>query len=105
MDRLAVDLPTLMSERLVLEPLSRSHSAGMFDMWREPEVCRFSRLAEDFEGYLIALPAVSVADSDKIIDFFVRGCAAGTWFRWALLTRAGGQFIGAAGFNSLGACS
>jgi ribosomal-protein-alanine N-acetyltransferase len=77
----------------------------MFAMWREPDVCRYAGPAEDFERRPIVLPAESPVDSDKIIDFFVRGCAAGTWFRWALLSRNDGQFIGAAGFNSLGACS
>lgn len=101
----ALALPVLISERLVLEPLSFDHSAGMFSIWREPEVCRFSGLAYDFEGRRIDLPAISADDSDKIIDFFLRSRAEGTRCRWALITRTEGEFVGMAGFNSLGVCS
>lgn len=97
--------PTLVSERLVLEPLSRRHSAGMFAMWRRSEVCRYSGPAQDAEGRPIALPATCADDSDRIIDFFLRRVAQGAGFRWALITRTEGQFVGTAGFNSLGACA
>lgn len=56
-------LPTLSSPRLLLEPLSLDHSAGMFSMWREPAVCRFSGVAYDSEGRRIGLPATSAAES------------------------------------------
>ncbi|MDI1365402.1 MAG: GNAT family N-acetyltransferase [bacterium] len=97
--------PTLTTERLILEPLSIAHSAGMFSMWRDPEVCRFSGPANDVEGRPIRLPAICANDSDKIIEFFLQGLAEGRGFRWALISRAEGQFVGTAGFNSLGACS
>ena len=61
--------------------------------------------AYDYAHRPIPLPARSPADSDKIIDFFVRSAAEGTRFRWALLTRADGLFVGAAGFNTLRRCS
>jgi len=101
----ATCVPTLSSERLILEPLSFDHSAGMFSLWSEPEVCRFSGAAKDFEGRPIALPAKSPADSDRIIDFFQRQCAEGAGFRWALITQGKGRFVGTAGFNRLGPCS
>jgi ribosomal-protein-alanine N-acetyltransferase len=98
-------VPTLTSERLILEPLSLAHSAGMFSMWRERDVCRFSGPVRDFDGLPIALPAENPADSDRIIDFFLRSRAEGTRLRWALITRDEGRFVGATGFNSLGSCS
>ena len=57
------------------------------------------------DGQPIRLPAVTPPDSDKIIDFFLHGAARGERFRWAVLTKAERRFIGAVGFNALGACS
>jgi ribosomal-protein-alanine N-acetyltransferase len=101
----ALVAPTLLTERLVLEPLTLAHSAGMFAMWSHPEVCRHSGPAHDIGGRPIRLPAQSAADSDKIIAFFLHGAAAGVRFRWAMLTRDEGAFAGAVGFNRLGGCS
>jgi len=98
-------VPVLTSARIVLEPLSAAHGAGMFAMWSQAEVCRYAGAAFDLDGAPIRLPAVTPADSDKIIEFFVAGAAAGTRFRWALLTMPGRAFAGAAGFNALGRCS
>jgi ribosomal-protein-alanine N-acetyltransferase len=98
-----VIVPTLATARLVLEPLSFAHSAGMFAMWSRAEVCRYSGPAEDYDGRPIRLPAETAADSDGIIDFFVRSAADGTRFRWAM--RLDGEFVGAIGFNGLGPCS
>ena len=103
--RPALTVPTLTTKRLTLEPLSRAHSAGMFALWSHAEVCRYSGPAHDVDGQPITLPAEAPSDSDKIIDFFVAGAASGDRFRWAMLTKAEGQFVGAAGFNALGACS
>lgn len=88
-----------------MTPLSQAHSAGMFELWSRQEVCRYSGPAYDYEQRPIPLPARTPADSDRIIDFFVRSAADGARFRWALLTRAAGRFVGAAGFNTLRRCS
>jgi ribosomal-protein-alanine N-acetyltransferase len=96
-------IPKLSTARLTLEPLSLAHSAGMFAMWSRPEVCRYSGPAADYEGQPIRLPANTAADSDEIIEFFVRSAAEGTRLRWAMLL--GGAFVGAIGFNALGPCS
>jgi ribosomal-protein-alanine N-acetyltransferase len=98
-----VIVPTLATTRLVLEPLGFAHSAGMFAMWSQAEVCRYSGPAADYDGAPIRLPAETCADSDGIIDFFVRSAAEGTRFRWAM--RLDGAFVGAIGFNALGPCS
>lgn len=103
--RKALTVPTLMSERLILQPLSATHSSGMFAMWSQAAVCEYSGAAFDQYGEPITLPAETPADSDKIIDFFVRSAANGTRFRWALVSASGGEFVGAAGFNALGPCS
>ncbi len=101
----SLEVPVLRTERLRLEPLSRMHSGGMFALWREPEVCAFSGTARDLRGEPITLPARSPADSDKILEFFLHGAAEGTRFRWAVIMHADEAFVGAVGFNSLGACS
>jgi len=93
--------PTLRTDRLLLEPLGRHHSEGMFLLWSRKEVCRYSGPAEDWEGNAIDLPAASPADSDRIIDFFERMAAAGRGFRWALVMQGGREFVGAIGFNCL----
>lgn len=94
-------VPTVHTERLRLEPLDRRHSDGMFQMWSDPEVCRYSGPAVDISGGTITLPAESSDDSDKIIDFFLSRSEDGTGFRWAVISRYSKTFLGAIGFNSL----
>ena len=81
------------------------HSQGMFDLWSKPEVCEHSGPAEDFNGNPIRLPAEEAADSDKIIDFFIRYQRRSEKVRWAMMNEEGTKFIGALGFNSIGQCS
>ena len=99
-----LQIPTLRTARLRLEPLTVAHSAGMFALWSREEVCRYSGPAVDADGLSIALPAPSPVESDRIIDFLVRRAAAGLGFRWAMMTAPDGTFIGALGFNHLGLC-
>lgn len=100
---MAVD--ELETERLVLEPLSLSHSAGMFNLWSDPEVCRYSGPIHDIEGRVIPSPVRTSSDSDRIIDFWIRAQSDGWGFRWALCERSSGVFIGTTGFNALGLCA
>eukprot|EP01041_Mallomonas_annulata_P025788 gene25788-biopygen18591 len=93
----ALQIPTLRTRRLRLEPLSAAHSGGMFALWSQEEVCRFSGSAEDANGLPITLPAACPEDSDRIIDFFVRRADAGLRFRWAMIAEPDGLFIGALG--------
>ena len=97
-------IPTLKTDRLLLEPLSLAHSAGMFATFSREEVTRYSGPAADLSGAPIRLPAQTSDDSDKIISFFLKGAADGQRFRWAMRTFADGAFVGAVGFNHLGAC-
>lgn len=100
-----MDLETLRTKRLILEPLSMNHSLGMFDLWSKAVVCEYSGSAEDFNGNPIRLPAVVAADSDKIIDFFLQYQRRSEKARWAMMIEEGRHFIGALGFNSIGQCS
>lgn len=98
-------IPTLATARLRLEPLTLAHSAGMFALWSEPQVCRYSGPAFDLSGAPIRLPALTPDDSDAIIIFFLKGASDGVRFRWAMRRLADDAFVGAIGFNSLGACA
>ena len=100
----ALALPTLSTARLILEPLTLAHSAGMFATFSREEVTRYSGPAADLNGAPIRLPAETPEDSDRIIVFFLKGAADGERFRWAVRTRDDGAFVGAIGFNHLGAC-
>lgn len=97
-----MNVPTVQTERLRLEPLDRRHSDGMFQMWSDPEVCRHSGPAVDVSGQPITLPADCPEDSDRIIEFFLSRSEEGTGFRWAVVSRDTGVFVGSVGFNSLG---
>lgn len=97
----ALHIPILRTERLVLEPLAPSHSRGMFALWSQELVCRHAGPAHDVHGAPIPLPAASAADSDRILDFFVRRAARGEGFRWAVIDAEDGGFVGAVGFNHL----
>jgi RimJ/RimL family protein N-acetyltransferase len=77
----------------------------MFELWREPAVCEFSGPAVDSLGAVISLPAASRAESDRLLDYWLDRARAGSGFRWAVVGRGQGDFVGAIGFNSLGPSS
>jgi RimJ/RimL family protein N-acetyltransferase len=99
-----LDVSVISLERIRLEPLSLSHSEGMFELWSEPRVCEHSGTAMDSLGHPIQLPAESASESDRLIHFWLDRAELGTGFRWAVLMLGTGKFIGAVGFNSLGDC-
>jgi ribosomal-protein-alanine N-acetyltransferase len=74
----------------------------MYNLWSQPEVCEYAGDAVDVSGSPIRLPAKSINDSNKIIEFFTFRQGAGTGFRWAAMTKASSTFAGTLGFNSLG---
>jgi len=96
-----MNITTMISTRLRLEPLTHAHSQGMFELWSEPEVCRYAGSASDLNGNEVQLPAVSTADSDAIIEFFLHHQSLGNGCRWAVI-RDDEEFLGIVGFNSLG---
>lgn len=98
-------IPTLATERLKMEPISLVHSQGMYDLWADASVCKYSGTVKDYRGNAINTPVASHNESDLIIDFWLRAVADGWGFRWAiLLLDADNTFIGTVGFNSLTAC-
>ena len=99
---MSLEFPELVTSRLVLEPLAARHADGMFALWREPEVCRYSGEAHDLRGELIPLPAATPEASGRILEFWVVRAGRGDGVRWAALDGDGREFVGAVGFNSLG---
>ena len=98
-------VPVLTTARLVMEPLSMAHGDGMFALFADPEVCRYSGRARDREGHEIVLPLARREDGERIIGLFLAGVAQGWGFRWAVLRRGDRRFMGAVGFNRLGEVS
>ena len=100
-----LDIPVLATPRLRLEPLSMDHSDGMFDMWRRPDVQRYSGPAQDENRVEIDLPATSSSDSDRLIRFWLKAAEDGWGFRWGIVLLEEDAFVGHIGFNSLHLCS
>jgi len=100
-----LQIPILKTKRLNLEPLSKEHSDGMFQMWRNSKVQLHSGMALDENGIEIDLPAKTSTDSDRLISFWLKAAAKGWGFRWAVLLAKNSTFIGHIGFNSLSECS
>ena len=92
-------IPTLKTHRLTMSPISMAHSLGMFELWADDYVCKYSGKVEDYEGHLIETPVKSYLQSDLIIDFWQKAILDEWGFRWAVLLE--GQFVGIVGFNSL----
>ncbi len=97
-------IPTLESARLRLVPLSRADSEGMFALFSRAEVCRYSGPAQDLEGREIPLPVTHRDGSDRLLDYWLARAREGSGFRWALHRRPETAFVGAVGFNQVGAC-
>ena len=102
---MGLQIPNLEGRRLRLEPLARSHSTGMFELWRDPAVCEHSGPALDSRGQPIRLPAASHRDSDRLLEYWLDRARDRTGLRWAVVLADRSEFAGAVGFNSLGACS
>jgi RimJ/RimL family protein N-acetyltransferase len=101
----AVSVPTSEGDRVRLEPLCSLHSIGMFDLWRESAVCEYSGPAFDSAGRPIEHPAKYRTESDRLLQYWLVRARAGTGFRWAVIGLDGSEFMGAVGFNRLGASS
>jgi len=98
-------IPILITKRLVMKPFKSEHSLGLFELLSSAEVCKYSGSAYDLVGKPIQLPAQTTSDSDKVLDFFIQHQSRSVRFRWAILSKSNNEFLGAIGFNSLGACS
>jgi len=100
-----LNIPGLTTRRLRLEPLSTDHASGMFRLWSDPEVCRYSGVVRDYAGNSIDMPAATSAESDLIVDFWIRAARDGWGFRWAVMIADGNGFAGTVGFNTLTDCA
>lgn len=106
MNEIRLHIPTVSTQRLRLDPISLEHSKGMFDLWSDACVCRYSGTVTDYDRNVIEMPAASRAESDRVIDFWLKAAIDGWGFRWAvLLAGAEDAFAGIVGFNSLLDCS
>lgn len=56
---------------------------------------------QDYEGNRIATPVTDSAESDRIIDFWLKAAQAGWGVRWAVSDKHTNEFLGTIGFNSL----
>ena len=98
-----LNIPVMATKRLVFRPITMADSAGMFELWSDAAVCQYSGIVRDYDGNVIAMPAASIDDSDRIIDFWIRARADGWGFRWSVILDQ--AFAGTVGFNSLGVCA
>ena len=105
MTKVPITIPALATGRLSMVPLALIHSRLMFDLWSDPDVCRYSGIVSDYEGKQLPMPAATIAVSDKIVDFWQRASADGWGFRWAILEPETYTPIGIVGFNGLGLAS
>ncbi|MEQ8734877.1 MAG: GNAT family N-acetyltransferase [Rhodospirillaceae bacterium] len=95
-----------MTSRLTLEPLSFAHSHGMFQLWSDADVCKYVGPVKDYAGAPIHMPVTTSANSDRIIDFWIKAAKDGWGFRWAVLTcEPDCAFTGIVGFNTLKPCA
>lgn len=82
------------------------HSQGMFDLWSDADVCKFSGTVTDHDRNVIEMPAATPVQSDLIIEFWLMAATDGWGFRWAvLLPDSEDAFAGTVGFNSITDCS
>ena len=98
---MALMVPTLHTDRLKLEPISKSHSSGMFALWSDTKVFEYSGTIKDLNDNTIAMPVKTQAESDLIIDFWLKASVDGWGFRWAIILPEEDFFAGTIGFNSL----
>ncbi|MEO1700604.1 MAG: GNAT family N-acetyltransferase [Pseudomonadota bacterium] len=98
---MALKVPTVHTDRLKLEPISKSHSGGMFALWSDAMVCEYSGTIKDQSDNVVAMPAQTRAASDLIIDFWLRASVDEWGFRWAIILPEENSFAGTIGFNSL----
>ncbi len=97
-----IEIPTLETKRLRLEPLSMKHSLGMFKLWSDEKVSRYSGPIRDSDGNLIDMPASRIEQTDLLIEFWDKALNDGWGFRWAIiLLETDDPFLGTVGFNSL----
>ena len=99
----SITLPTLHKNRLTLVPIGAAHSLGVFNLWSNPDVCRYSGPVVDYGGNVLDTPCTTIDQSDKIIEFWEQAARDGWGFRWSILHLESGSatFMGIVGFNAI----
>lgn len=95
-----LQIPTLTTERLRLEPLGHEHAKGMYDLWSDAAVCKYSGVVTDYDKNIIETPVKDISQSDLIIDFWNKAANDGWGLRWAIILESENEFTGTVGFNS-----
>jgi [ribosomal protein S5]-alanine N-acetyltransferase len=97
-----LEVPILETKRLWLEPLSIAHTNGMFALWSNEKVIKYSGKIQGYDGNQILMPARQQTQSDLIIDFWIKAAESGWGLRWAVMFNdLKKSFAGTIGFNSL----
>ena len=98
-----ITLLTLHTKRLILVPIWAAHSLGVFNLWSNPDVCRYSGPVVDYDGNILDTPCTTVGQSDKIIEFWEQAARDGWGFRWSILQPESGtaRFMGTVRFNAI----
>ncbi|MEM1265775.1 MAG: GNAT family N-acetyltransferase [Pseudomonadota bacterium] len=89
------------TDRLILDPLGRDHSDGVFALWSDPRVCAHAGIVKGLNGTVLTLPATDRGTSDQILDVWLRAIENRSGLRWAMMLKSGRAFVGTLGFKSL----
>ncbi|MEM9428105.1 MAG: GNAT family N-acetyltransferase [Pseudomonadota bacterium] len=89
------------TDRLILDPLGRDHSDGVFALWSDPRVCAHAGIVKGLNGTVLALPATDRGTSDRILDVWLRAIETHSRLRWAMMLKSSHAFVGTIGFKSL----
>lgn len=84
------DIPTLMTDRLILRRLQRSDAADMFEYASNPEVTR----------YLLWEPHMNLRYTARYLSYLQGRYRAGEFYDWAVVDKMNGKMIGTCGFTS-----
>ena len=55
-----ISVVPLSTDRLLLTPISVAHSGGVFALWSNPDVCRFSGRVVDYDDNVLDTPCTTV---------------------------------------------
>lgn len=98
-------IPSITTDNLILKPLGQEHSEGMFQLWSDPFVCKYSGVITDYERKTIQTPVKKISQSDRVLDFWIKAACDGWGFRWAvMLAKKEYIFAGTIGYNNLSDC-
>ena len=59
----SIALPSLRTNRLTLVPIGAAHSLCVFNLWSNPDVCRYSGPVVDYDGNVLDTPCTTIDQS------------------------------------------